>query len=152
MEDPKRPTTGPTPPALPQKSTAVSTKQATPPQVAPSTSPQTVEVQGGNQQGFFNIFFGGKQASQPAPNGMIFSTLFFLTSIANRTENRIVPTQQAPQRSTSPRGYTPNSAPIQNIPERRIERLEPVPATIKPINTPTDKEQFETELISKRSH
>ncbi len=31
----------------------------------------------------------------------------------------------------------------------RGERLPQVPVTIKPMNTPTDKENFETELISK---
>lgn len=77
-----------------------------------------------NEQGFFNIFFGGN-AKQPN---------------AKEKDGKIEP-------ATSKVSSTMKQQSSKSSISGPAERLAQVPVTIKPINKPTDRENFETELI-----
>jgi len=86
------------------------------------------------QQGFFNMFFGRPQQpnqSQPLGNS---------PPNASGKDPR-----NEPQIKTKPRGSSFGSN--NSVAFKGGDRLPQVPVTIKPMNTPTDKENFETELI-----
>jgi dynamin 1-like protein len=107
--------------------------QPQPKVVQPPAQPPAVPAGPGNsaEQGFFNIFFGNKGNEGGMPSQTKPSTSSKLSE-PKRVDNSLT---QAKKRASTTTGQV------------TAERLPQVPATIKPINKPTDKENFETELI-----
>ena len=93
----------------------------------PQNPQGSIPGQGPEQnQGYFNIFFGGKkdQQSRQQPG----------QPAAQSRQSR-----QRPSRDRDPRSRSQRQG--------RADRLDQVPQTIKAVATPTDKEMFEIELI-----
>jgi len=93
-----------------------------------------------NSNGFFNRFFG-----QPPPNTNPTSKKNLNTPKPNASLSNLNPLGKKP---SLPSSQTMTSTPqTTTIKTNRVEKLEQVPQTIKTMAIPTDKEQFETELI-----
>jgi len=130
-------------------------QQAQPPQLPPQPQPterkakSTTATRQGSQPSM-----GGPSATNNQPGSNGFFNMFFsppaggasqLPSQPSAPLTAQPPTQ--PQDPAKPRTKVRKSKSATTVPGMRTERLDQVPATIKPISAPTEKERFETELI-----
>eukprot|EP01119_Soliformovum_irregulare_P001273 TRINITY_DN109_c1_g1_i1.p1 TRINITY_DN109_c1_g1~~TRINITY_DN109_c1_g1_i1.p1 ORF type:complete len:741 (+),score=223.79 TRINITY_DN109_c1_g1_i1:225-2447(+) len=93
-----------------------------------------------NDPSFFSTFFGAKSSAAPQQTHLPPTTA--------QKANPIAPSQPQQQVANKSRAST-NAVPERNrygMPTAP-EKLQSVPVTLKPMNKPTDKENFETELI-----
>eukprot|EP01090_Pellita_catalonica_P011731 TRINITY_DN2382_c0_g1_i1.p1 TRINITY_DN2382_c0_g1~~TRINITY_DN2382_c0_g1_i1.p1 ORF type:complete len:748 (-),score=116.19 TRINITY_DN2382_c0_g1_i1:43-2286(-) len=118
----------------PQPSTSKKTKKSKKKDPS-SLKPVHPQPTAGQEKGFFGMFFGGNNAQGQGPQHSMQPT-------------GGPPTSKPRKKSSSSRSRMkvgPTSS--RSSPNTAVSHLPRVPTTIKAINTPTEKERFETELI-----
>jgi hypothetical protein len=114
------------------------------------------------KEGFFNVFFGKDQGNSTHKTAASAAAAVQASATANQQANRAAaaaapaPGKPAPVTSApAPSSGSTRGAGSQSgggggggLGSGRADRMEQVPASIKSLNAPSDKERFETELIS----
>eukprot|EP01089_Gocevia_fonbrunei_P012635 TRINITY_DN3040_c0_g3_i2.p1 TRINITY_DN3040_c0_g3~~TRINITY_DN3040_c0_g3_i2.p1 ORF type:complete len:287 (-),score=100.52 TRINITY_DN3040_c0_g3_i2:2-862(-) len=95
-----------------------------------SSSSKSSSSSAAKQEGFFGMFFGPNETAPSHPSRSTQPSL-----------------SGAPAPKPSKRRTGSSSRKMSDAPKFGMEKLPPVPATIKAINTPSEKERFEIELI-----
>eukprot|EP01116_Phalansterium_solitarium_P023937 TRINITY_DN8617_c0_g1_i1.p1 TRINITY_DN8617_c0_g1~~TRINITY_DN8617_c0_g1_i1.p1 ORF type:complete len:764 (-),score=155.95 TRINITY_DN8617_c0_g1_i1:185-2476(-) len=135
---PKNPQNPQVPPRAggPQQPASQHAQMAAPPPVPPQPQQSQQPPAGdyGQQAGFFNMFFGGRAGPQKPNQPDSFG------AAPDPRQQQSAPRQQPGSR---PGPYGMQSSQMSG----RADKLDQVPVSIKPATMPSDKENFETELI-----